>query len=204
MALKIFTRALKLLSTVVLISVLNLIDLTQAYSIGSTSNPSTANGKESSSVHSLSEAKWRSQQLGSRVHGEDKETIGVSHEQKLDANLESEKRKENNPMSFRSSSMSRSKRDTFNSSSCPLPASLPQKLRQLNSLLNESTYVRVFPQQNGAITLPPDQPQSYPSSKTFRKFKSNMDPRCPYMKVKIDNGHDAYPRWELVTWYSKK
>ena len=189
MALRIFTRALQLLSAVALISVLDLIDSTQAYSIGSSSRPSTTMdfGKESSSAHSLSGAKWRAQQLGRRVHGEDKEAIGVSHEQKLVANLESDERKENSPMSFRSSSMSRSKRDTFNSSSCPLPANVTERVEELNSFLINITYLGVlelrFENCSAARTLLKKENQ-----------RLDMSSWCPSIQQVLDNGLDAYPR----------
>ena len=200
MALKISTRALQLLSAVALISVLDLIDSTQAYSIGSSSRPSTTMdiGKESSFVYSLSGAKWRAQQLGRRVHGEDKEAIGVSHEQKLVANSESDERKENSPMSLNSgsSSMSRSKRDTPDSSSCPLPANLPERVEELNSFLINPTYLGVFPQQGVEPSLD-HQTLNCSAVQTLSKPENqrlNMRSLCPYIKKPLDNGLDAYPR----------
>ncbi|KAK3793928.1 hypothetical protein RRG08_033503 [Elysia crispata] len=201
MALRIFTRALQLLSAVALISVLDLIDSTQAYSIGSSSRPSTTMdfGKESSSVHSLSEAKWRAQQLGRRVHGEDKEAIGVSHEQKLVANLESDERKENSPMSLNSgsSSMSRSKRDTPDSSSCPLPANLTERVKELNSFLINITYLGELPQQGVEPSLEL-QFESCSAVRTLLKTENqrlNMSSMCTYIEQVLDNGLDAYPRY---------
>ena len=192
MALRIFTRALQLLSAVALISVLDLIDSTQAYSIGSSSRPSTTMdiGKESSSAHLWSGAKWRAQQLGRRVHGEDKETIGVSHEQKLVANLESDERKENSPMSLNSgsSSMSRSKRDTPDSSSCPLSANLTD----LNI-----TYLGVLPQQGVAPSLELRMIESCSAVPILLKTENqrlNMNSMCPYIEQVLDKGLDAYPR----------
>ena len=200
MALRIFTRALQLLSAVALISVLDLIDSTQAYSIGSSSRPFTTMdiGKESSSAHFLSGAKWRAQQLGSRVHGEDKETIGVSHEQKLVANLESDERKENSPMSLNSgsSSMSRSKRDTPDNSSCPLPANVTERVEELNSFLINITYLGVLPQQGvePSLKLPI---QSCSAVTTLLKTENqglDMSSWCPSIAQVLDKGLDAYPR----------
>ena len=198
MALKISTRALQLLSAVALISVLDLIDSTQAYSIGSSSRSSTTMdfGKESSFVYFLLVAKWRAQQLGRRVHGEDKETIGVSHEQKLVANSESDERKENSPMSLDSgsSSMSRSKSDTPDSSSCPLPANLTERVEELNSFVNNITYLGVFPQHGNEPTLPPNQTQNCPESINPSRSEPRLRSFCPYIKEKKHNEDNEYPR----------
>ncbi|KAK3775498.1 hypothetical protein RRG08_027252 [Elysia crispata] len=208
MALTIFTRALQLLSAVALISLLALIDSTEAYAIDSSSRPSTIDiGKESNSVRFLSDPNWRAQQLGNRVHGEDKDTIDVSHEQKFAANLESDEGKEDsNPMSLNSESSSmsrtnpflRSKRDTASSSSsCSLPANLPEKVEKLNSFLTDSQYVGVIPQQDDFIPLPSNQPHDCPAptgSWWTTRTEPNLRSTCPYIKEELDNGPDAYPR----------
>ncbi|KAK3731274.1 hypothetical protein RRG08_025816 [Elysia crispata] len=128
-----------------LISVLDLIDSTRVYTIGA--RPSTAMdiGQERSSVHFLSDVKWRAQQLRSTVHGEDKRAIGVSNEQKFDANSQSDEKKQISPISLNSgsSSMSRSKRDTSDSSSCTHPVNLPESGRAILFLKRDHVRWRV-------------------------------------------------------------
>ncbi|RUS80678.1 hypothetical protein EGW08_011544, partial [Elysia chlorotica] len=89
----------------------------------------------------------------------------------------------------------RSKRDT-SSSSCSIPANLPEKVQELNSFLSNPMYVGVIPEQDEFLPLPSNQPHDCPAptGSWWPGVATNLRSTCPSVKEELDNGPDAYPR----------
>ncbi|GFR68445.1 interleukin-17-4 [Elysia marginata] len=199
---KTFIKALQVLFALTIMTVLGLLNPTQAYVIGSKTNTKVTTGQERNDHNSfrfLFGRKWRAKHLiGGADSGHGKATEEPSDVGNFDVNSRPGEGEED-----KSSGMSnqnpflRSKRDTSGNSSCEFLANLPQEVQQLNSSLNDSVYVGLIPQQDSFIPLPSNQSLTCPNSTDpwWPGNEINLRSTCPYINKVHNLGTDAYPRY---------
>ncbi|KAK0040017.1 hypothetical protein Bpfe_030551 [Biomphalaria pfeifferi] len=92
--------------------------------------------------------------------------------------------------------LARDKRDVVN---CPVPSNWPTLISELNSVLNATTSLALFPQPWIYTAAPTDQPTTCPSQtgSWWPGSSNNLRSTCPWIYKQVDLGESFYPRYVL-------
>lgn len=82
------------------------------------------------------------------------------------------------------------------SSTCSIPANLPEAVRDLNKNLNQTQFVGLNPSDSQHVSIPASQPNTCPNATRgeWAVGESNMRSTCPWNITEKDLGENAFPR----------